>query len=124
VPFAVRAIFAGYLGWFDGNPSTLYPLSPKAEAQRIARLAGGEENMMSDLRKSAEQQNWQWVCQLSDRIVVLGGSNAIEAQRLKAKALRELGEAQVNPPARNYYLSSSNELEKQISAAAGGTAPR
>jgi len=122
VPFAVRAIFAGYLGWFDGNPSNLYPLSPKAEAQRIARLAGGEENLMADLRKSAEQLDWQWVCQLADYIVALGGKNGIEARKVKARALRELGENQANPPARNYYLSSSIELEKQSSRTAGEAA--
>ncbi|MXY04333.1 MAG: alkyl/aryl-sulfatase, partial [Gammaproteobacteria bacterium] len=32
--WAVRAIFTGYLGWFDGNPSNLFPLSPADEARR------------------------------------------------------------------------------------------
>jgi alkyl sulfatase BDS1-like metallo-beta-lactamase superfamily hydrolase len=113
VPFAVRAIFAGYLGWFDGNPTNLYLLSPKAEAQRVADLAGGEENLMSRLRKSAEQSDWQWVCRLADYIMALNGNSVAEARQLKAKALRELGENQSNPPSRNYYLSSSIELEKQ-----------
>jgi alkyl sulfatase BDS1-like metallo-beta-lactamase superfamily hydrolase len=114
VPFAVRSVFAGYLGWFDGNASTLIPLTPKEEAQRLARLSGGEENLMKELRRSAEQQDWQWVCQLADHIQALGSSHGTEALRLKAKALRELGESQSNPPARNYYLSSSIEIEKQL----------
>lgn len=122
VPFAVRAIFAGYLGWFDGNATTLFPLTPKEEAQRLVRLAGGEDNLMSDLRKSADQQDWQWVCQLADHIVALGGNNVTEALKVKVNALRELGENQINPPARNYYLSSSIEMEKQMAGPQGGAA--
>ncbi|MGD7653399.1 MAG: MBL fold metallo-hydrolase, partial [Verrucomicrobiales bacterium] len=38
VPHAVRAIYAGLLGWFDGNPTTL---NPKVRATKVARLAGG-----------------------------------------------------------------------------------
>jgi alkyl sulfatase BDS1-like metallo-beta-lactamase superfamily hydrolase len=113
VPFAVRAIFAGYLGWFDGNPTSLIPLSPKAEAQRIADLAGGEENLMNQLRKSAGQSDWQWACQLADYVMALNGKFISEARQIKARALRELGENQSNPPSRNYYLSSSIDLEKQ-----------
>ncbi|MEZ6079686.1 MAG: alkyl sulfatase dimerization domain-containing protein [Pirellulaceae bacterium] len=33
-------VFSEYLGWFDGNPSNLFRLSPKAEAERVAKLAG------------------------------------------------------------------------------------
>jgi uncharacterized sulfatase len=113
VPFTVRSIFSGYLGWFDGNPSTLHPLSQKEEAKQIARLAGGEENLMAELRKSLERKEWQWACQLADRIIVLGGTNVNEARKMKSKVLRALGEEQFNAPARNYYLSSAIELERQ-----------
>ncbi|NQV35110.1 MAG: MBL fold metallo-hydrolase [Phycisphaeraceae bacterium] len=41
VQWAVRQIFNAHLGWFDGNPSSLFPLKPRAEAQHIADLAGG-----------------------------------------------------------------------------------
>jgi uncharacterized sulfatase len=112
VPFAARAIFSGYLGWFDGNPSNLYPLSAQEEARRLVRLAGGEDRLMADLRTSVEEKDWQWTCQLADHLIALGGANAAEARKMKAVALRALGEEQTNPPARNYYLSSSIELEK------------
>ena len=112
VPFAARAIFSGYLGWFDGNPSNLYPLSAQEEARRLVRLAGGEDRLMADLRRSVEEKDWQWTCQLADSIIALSSANVNEARRMKATALRALGEEQTNPPARNYYLSSSIELEK------------
>ena len=39
--WSARSIFAGNLGWYDGNPSTLQPLPPDDEAARWAELAGG-----------------------------------------------------------------------------------
>ena len=33
--WGVRQTFNYYLGWFDGNPSNLFPLPPKAEAERM-----------------------------------------------------------------------------------------
>ncbi len=35
IPWSVRSIFAGMLGWFDGNPTNLFPLAPPERAQRI-----------------------------------------------------------------------------------------
>ena len=42
VRWSVKSIFNGYLGWFNGNPADLDPLSRKEEAQRLAKLVGGE----------------------------------------------------------------------------------
>ena len=78
----------------------------------MVRLAGGEDRLMADLRRSVDEKDWQWTCQLADSIIALSSANVNEARRMKATALRALGEEQTNPPARNYYLSSSIELEK------------
>ena len=34
VDWSVRSVFNGYLGWFDGNPSTLNPLPPQQKAEK------------------------------------------------------------------------------------------
>ncbi len=36
--WGVRSVFNGYLGWFDGNPSNLFRLTPKDEADRVSKL--------------------------------------------------------------------------------------
>lgn len=36
VPHAVRAIYSGLLGWYDGNPTTLNPLEPRLKAKKMA----------------------------------------------------------------------------------------
>jgi uncharacterized sulfatase len=110
VPWAVRSIYCGHLGWFNGNPSNLFPLSPAEEAKRLAFLAGGEEKLISNLRRAIEHEDWQWACQLADHIMVLDGKGAHEARELKVRALRAGAKAQINAPARNYYLSCAQEL--------------
>ncbi len=113
VPFAVRSIFAGYLGWFDGNPSSLYPLSEGEEAQRIATLAGGSAVLMKQLKAANDKGDYQWACQLADYLLVLGADHREEAIKQKIIALRGLADRQLNAPARNYYLSSAMELENK-----------
>ncbi|ELS01831.1 alkyl sulfatase-like hydrolase [Xenococcus sp. PCC 7305] len=114
VPWAVRSIFTGYLGWFDGNPANLFALPPEAEAQRMVELAGGSELFLAEIKTSLDQEDYQWVLQLADHSIRLGGASAVEAKKLKIQALRALAEQQVNAPARNYYLSVANELEAEL----------
>jgi alkyl sulfatase BDS1-like metallo-beta-lactamase superfamily hydrolase len=46
VGYASRAYFAGTLGWFDGNPTSLGALPPAAEAAKIIALAGGADTVL------------------------------------------------------------------------------
>ncbi|MFD2834163.1 alkyl sulfatase dimerization domain-containing protein, partial [Christiangramia antarctica] len=49
VPWGVRSIFLHYVGWFDGNPTNLYPLAASQEAKYIIELAGGEKKMFDEV---------------------------------------------------------------------------
>ena len=110
VEWSVRAIFSGYLGWFDGNPSTLLPLSEKAEAQQMIKMAGGEKAMLNNAKEASEQQQYQWVLQITDYLLQLSPHHT-EAKQLRINALVTLGQAQSNPNARHYYLTRALELE-------------
>ena len=46
VPWSVRSVFSGNLGWFDGNPTNLFPLPPVERAKRMAELAGGQQALL------------------------------------------------------------------------------
>ncbi len=113
IAWSVRSIFTGYLGWFDGNPTNLFPLTNKQEAERVAKLSGGVEQLLKQLNLAIHEGDHQWACQLADYLIALDGENEQEAKRFKAKALRALAEQQINAPARNYYLSSARELEQK-----------
>jgi alkyl sulfatase BDS1-like metallo-beta-lactamase superfamily hydrolase len=109
--WAVRSIFTGYLGWFDGNATTLFPLSPRQQAERIVTLAGGQQRMTEALRAALSAGDYQWAAQLSDYLLALD-PDALDVKGLKAQALEALAERTVNALARNYYLSAAQELQQ------------
>src|SRR5688572_17288026 len=109
IPWAVRSIFAGNLGWFDGNPTTLFPLAPKVRAERIAALAGGKDALLKRLREASAANDSQWAAELADHVLALEPENA-EAKSIKAQALIALGRAQISANARNYFMTSAMQL--------------
>lgn len=43
VSWSVRGIYDSYVGWFDGNPASMYETSPSATSADLVQLAGGAE---------------------------------------------------------------------------------
>lgn len=109
VEWSARSVFAGNLGWFDGNPSTLRPLAPQLEAEKMAELAGGKAKLRRQLLSAVEEEQYQWALQLSDWVLRLDAGDE-EAMAARVEALTRLGEAASNPNARHYYLMSALEL--------------
>ncbi len=60
VQWGVRAIFDGYLKWFDGNPTNLFSLPPAEEAANMVRLVGGFDALTSHARKALKNGESQW----------------------------------------------------------------
>lgn len=112
VSWAVRAYFAGTLGWFDGNATNLGRLSPKDEATRIIKLAGGADAVVAAARQAAKANDPQWVLELADRLLA-SGHHTDDARTLKVAAMRVLAETEINATARNYYLLSAKELQAE-----------
>jgi len=116
--WAVRAIFSGYLGWFDGNPTNLFALAPRDEAERMADLAGGADRLLARAETALAAGDPQWTAQLCDYLLALDYETT-RAQLLKADALAELAERNLTATARNYYLTVAQELRKAADDASG-----
>ena len=112
VEFGVRSIFNFYLGWFDGNPTNLFRLTPKEEAKRMIKLAGGKEKLIAKVKSALKNDDPQWAAQLADYLIALDGS-AKEPKQLKADALTKLAYRTVTATARNYYLTVARELRDE-----------
>lgn len=112
IEWSVRAIFSGYLGWFDGNPSNLFPLSKKEEALKIAALAGGSDALFKQAQTSL-QDDPQWTAQLCDHLLALD-YKAAEARLLKADALERLGRDLLTATGRNYYFTVARQLRDSV----------
>ncbi len=111
VRWSVKSIFNGYLGWFNGNPSELDPLSREEKAKRISNLAGGNDNLLSQLKAAVKDEDMQWALELSDYLIALDFFND-EVKNLRQEALIYEGSRQSNPNKRNYFLTSALELQK------------
>ena len=115
VAWSVRAIYAEYAGWFDGNPAKLFALGERDRAARVIELAGGRDQVLSRARRALADKDFQWAAELTDYVLATDEGN-VEAKRLKAAALGELGERQISAIARNYYLSAAQYLLRDLPA--------
>jgi alkyl sulfatase BDS1-like metallo-beta-lactamase superfamily hydrolase len=108
---SVRAIYDGYLGWFDGNATNLEKLPPKVFSQKIVQLAGGTNVLFQEAKKALEQEEYQWAAELSDMLLALIPDNK-DVKKVKREALTELGLRSYNSNNRSYYLSQAKELKE------------
>ncbi len=120
VDWSVRAIYNGYLGHFDGNATTLIPLSKIDKAEKMAALAGGEKDLLAKAKSALGNKEYQWALELADYLLVLDLENE-NAKDIRFQCLQALGENQSNPNARNYYLSQALEMKGQVN---DGEVPR
>ena len=109
--WGVRTVFNGYLGWFDGNATNLFPLPPKAEAERVAKLAGGTDKLLAAAKDALAAGDNQWAAQLADHLLAINKDDS-DAKQIKADALTKLASNMVNATARNYYLTVARELRE------------
>jgi uncharacterized sulfatase len=113
IEWGVRAIFTGYLGWFNGNPTQLFSLPPAEEAKRMVDLAGGEPALREAAARALREGDAQWTAELSDHLLALHPKDA-SIRSLKADALEHLAKHLLTATGRNYYLTVAQELRKPV----------
>ncbi|HSD09640.1 MAG TPA: alkyl sulfatase dimerization domain-containing protein, partial [Candidatus Binatia bacterium] len=113
VKHSVRGFYAGYLGWFEGDPTALDPLPPRERARRHIELMGGRDAVLGAARKACDATDYRWCAELLTYLVRVDHEDH-EARSLKAEALRQLGFQQKNINWRNFYLSAALELEGKL----------
>ena len=109
--WSAKNVFSGYLGWFDGNPSTLKPFQKKEEAENFIKLVGGWDNLFEIAENSYMEGGFQWALQLTDHLLRLR-PNDEKAELLRQSCLIALGNQESNPNSRYYYLSSAAQLDR------------
>jgi alkyl sulfatase BDS1-like metallo-beta-lactamase superfamily hydrolase len=109
--WSAKNVFSGYLGWFNGNPSSLKPLSQEMEASNFVKLAGSWENLFNVAEEAYSNGEFQWSLQLTDYLLQ-SKPDEINTKLLRQLSLVALGNKESNPNSRYYYLSSAVELDK------------
>lgn len=113
IEWTVRGICADRVGWFDGNATKLFPLPENDRATRLVAIMGGVDRVIERCRAALAASDFVWAAELADDVLVNDASH-VEARRLKAAALTELAQRQVNAIARNYYLTTAQFLLKDL----------
>ena len=112
VPWSVRAIYAGTLGWFDGNATNLFLLPAKEHAEKMATLAGGVDKLRATAEAALDDGDAQWAAQLADHLIALDAADQ-HAKDLKAAAFEQLAQQQTSANGRNYYLTQAQQLRAE-----------
>ena len=107
VPWSVREIFAAKIGWFDGNPANIVPLAPREEAERVAKLAGGQDRLVEAAGQALRDGDFRWAARLADFAMILGEGGA---SLIKADALDALSREILPISGINYLRSCALEL--------------
>jgi alkyl sulfatase BDS1-like metallo-beta-lactamase superfamily hydrolase len=100
VEWSVRSIYTGYLGWFNGNPAFLMPVSDREFNKSLIELIGTEK-LMAKIRECMVKEEYQLALQLLE---------LTEEKGLKKKALLMRAKQMTSANARHYFIAS----EKQI----------
>src|SRR5699024_10339330 len=102
----VRAVYQRYMGFYDGNPAHLNPLSPVDTATRLVDWMGGADAVLEKARASFEQGDYRWVVQIVNEVVFADPENRA-AKLLQADALEQLGYQSESSTWRNAYLTGA-----------------
>ena len=109
--WSAKNVFSGYLGWFNGNPSSLKPLLQMVEADNFIKLAGNWDSLFTTAEEAYLNGEFQWSLQLTDYLLK-SKPGETKARLLRQSSLIALGNKESNPNSRYYYLSSAAELDK------------
>jgi alkyl sulfatase BDS1-like metallo-beta-lactamase superfamily hydrolase len=108
-----RAVVNRYLGYWDGNPTTLIPLSPEDSAPLYVEMMGGEKPILAKGKKLYEQGKYRHAQEIINKLVYAEPDNQ-EAKELLADVFEQIGYQQESPSVRNSFLAAAYELRNGI----------
>jgi alkyl sulfatase BDS1-like metallo-beta-lactamase superfamily hydrolase len=88
--FIVHCVLRRYTGWYDGNPSMLFPSARSEVARDVVDLIGDVDPLLDrarDLGDSGEVDAIQRALHLVDFVIHAGGEKVQEARKIKADLL-------------------------------------
>jgi alkyl sulfatase BDS1-like metallo-beta-lactamase superfamily hydrolase len=118
----VAAIYAHYMGPYDGNPANLHPLAPQVAGAKYVDYMGGAEQAIMRARRDFELGEFRWVVEVMKHVIFDDPTNG-EARDLSADAMEQLGYQSESATWRNAYLLAARELRSRRAGSAPATIP-
>ncbi|MBF2755655.1 MAG: MBL fold metallo-hydrolase [Gammaproteobacteria bacterium AqS3] len=107
--WSARAVYSGYLGWFNGNPTGLDPLGEAERAENWVRMAGGVDALVTEAMRAWSKAEYRWILHISDAVLQVAPEHQT-MKTLRSNALVRLGAASSNPNQRHYYLVAAQQM--------------
>ena len=119
-----RAVLNRYLGYWDGNPATLAPLSPSDSAPLFVEMMGGSAEIITKAEELHAAGEYRLAMEILNKLVYAEPANA-QAKDLLANVFEQLGYQYESASMRNVFLAAAQELRNGIQtiAAPRGTSP-
>ncbi len=108
-----RAVINRYLGYWDGNPATLAPLSPADSAPLYVEMMGGADNILSRGSSLYEDGKYRHAMEIVNKLVYAEPNNTA-AKGLLASIFEQLGYQYESASVRNSFLSAAMELRSGV----------
>jgi alkyl sulfatase BDS1-like metallo-beta-lactamase superfamily hydrolase len=105
----VRAVYAHYMGPYDGNPVNLDPLAPQAAGAKYVEYMGGADALLARAMADFEAGHYRWVVQVTHHLVFADPTNQ-RARQLAADAMEQLAYQSESSTWRNAYALGAKEL--------------
>ena len=108
-----RAVINRYLGYWDANPATLIPLSPRDSAPLYVEMMGGSKKIMSKGKQLYDQGKYREAMEILNKLVYAEPDNTA-AKDLLADVFEQIGYQKESPSVRNSFLGAAYELRHGI----------
>jgi alkyl sulfatase BDS1-like metallo-beta-lactamase superfamily hydrolase len=105
----VRAVYAHYMGPYDGNPVNLDPLAPQPAGAKYVEYMGGAEALLARAQADFDAGHYRWVVQVTHHLVFADPGNRA-ARELAANAMEQLAYQSESATWRNAYALGAKEL--------------
>ena len=113
-----RAVINRYLGYWDGNPATLAPLSPGESAPLYVEMMGGAKKIIRKGRALFDDGEYRLAMEIVNKLVYAEPDNEV-GRALLADIFEQLGYQYESTSMRNAFLSATSELRNGTPAALG-----
>lgn len=104
-----RAVINRYLGYWDGNPTTLIPLSPHESAPLYVEMMGGAQKIMTKGKELHDRGKYREAMEILNKLVYAEPQNQA-AKDLLADVFEQIGYQKESPSVRNSFLAAAYEL--------------
>jgi alkyl sulfatase BDS1-like metallo-beta-lactamase superfamily hydrolase len=109
----LKAIYQRYMGWFDGNPTSLWQHPPQAAAIRYVEVIGGPQAVLAKARSYADAGDLRFAAELLKHAVFADPGDAAARDAL-AGVYQRLGYGAENATWRSFYLTGALELRHGV----------